>query len=39
MKGNQVIVVLDIDSDKPNQFGEDDVAPLTKILRLLQPYL
>ena len=39
IKGGQVIAVLDIDSDKPAQFDEDDVAPLTKILSLLQPYL
>ena len=39
MKENQVIAVLDIDSHKPAQFDEDDIAPLTKILSLLQPYL
>ncbi len=39
MKGTQVIAMLDIDSDKPAQFDEDDVAPLTKILSLLEPYL
>ena len=39
MKEDQVIAVLDIDSHKPAQFDEDDVAPLTKILSLLQPYL
>jgi len=39
LKGEQVIAVLDIDSDKLAQFDEDDVAPLTKILSLLQPYL
>ena len=39
MKGTQVIAVLDIDSDKPAQFDEDDVAPLTKILSLLESYL
>jgi L-methionine (R)-S-oxide reductase len=39
MKGNQVIAVLDVDSDKLAQFDEDDVAPLTKILSLLEPYL
>lgn len=39
IKEDRVIAVLDIDSDKPAQFGEDDVAPLTKILSLLQPYL
>jgi L-methionine (R)-S-oxide reductase len=39
IKGDQVIAVLDIDSDKLAQFDEDDVAPLTEILGLLQPYL
>jgi GAF domain-containing protein len=39
MKGDQVIGVLDIDSDKPAQFDEDDIAPLAKILSLLQLYL
>lgn len=39
MKGDQVVAVLDIDSDKLSQFDEDDVAPLERILSLLQPYL
>jgi len=39
IKREKVIAVLDVDSDKPAQFDEDDVAPLTKILSLLQPYL
>ena len=39
MKGDQVIAVLDVDSDKLAQFDEDDIAPLTEILDLLQPYL
>jgi L-methionine (R)-S-oxide reductase len=39
IKGDQVIAVLDIDSDKLAQFDEDDIAPLTEILGLLQPYL
>ncbi|MFQ6100874.1 MAG: GAF domain-containing protein [Anaerolineae bacterium] len=39
MKGDKVIAVLDVDSDKLAQFDEDDVAPLAKILSLLQPYL
>lgn len=38
-KGDEVIAVLDVDSDKPNQFDEDDLAPLAQILSLLQPYL
>jgi GAF domain-containing protein len=39
IKGEQVIAVLDVDSHKLAQFDEDDVAPLVKILSLLQPYL
>ena len=39
MKGDQVIAVLDVDSDKLSQFDEDDVAPLAQILGLLQPYV
>ena len=39
MNGDQVVAVLDVDSDRLAQFDEDDVAPLTKILSLLQPYL
>ncbi len=39
LKGDSVAAVLDIDSDKPAQFDEDDVQPLNKILSLLQPYL
>jgi L-methionine (R)-S-oxide reductase len=39
MKGDKVIAVLDVDSDKLAQFDEDDVAPLARILSLLQPYL
>ena len=39
MKGNRVVAVLDVDSQKLAQFDEDDVAPLLKILSLLQPYV
>lgn len=39
MKGDQVVAVLDIDSARLAQFDADDVAPLNKILSLLQPYL
>ncbi|HDQ73229.1 MAG TPA: GAF domain-containing protein, partial [Chloroflexi bacterium] len=38
MKGDAVLAVLDVDSDKLAQFDEDDVAPLAQILTLLQPY-
>jgi len=36
---DQVIAVLDIDAPKLRQFGEEDVAPLQRILSLLEPYL
>lgn len=39
MKGDAVVAVLDVDSDKLAQFDEDDVPPLAQILTLLQPYL
>lgn len=38
-KKGRVMGVLDIDSTALNQFSEDDIAPLTKILTLLDPYL
>jgi len=39
IKGDHVLAVLDVDSNDLAQFDEDDVAPLTRILDLLQPYL
>jgi GAF domain-containing protein len=39
VKSRRVTAVLDIDSHKLAQFDEDDIAPLVKILSLLQPYL
>jgi len=39
IKGDHVIAVLDVDSDKLAQFDADDVTPLAEILSLLQPYL
>ncbi len=39
MKGERVVAVLDIDSDRLAQFSADDIAPLTRILALLTPYL
>lgn len=39
LKGDQVVAVLDIDSDELAQFDQGDVAPLMKILRLLEPFL
>ena len=39
LRGDEVVAVLDIDSDRLAQFDEDDVAPLEGILSLLTPYL
>jgi GAF domain-containing protein len=39
LKGDRVVAMLDIDSDKLNQFDQGDVAPLMKILCLLEPFL
>ena len=39
IKGSNVVAVLDIDSGELRQFDEDDIAPLQRILALLQPYL
>ncbi len=38
MKDDEVVAVLDIDSNKLDQFSESDVKPLAKILELLHPY-
>jgi GAF domain-containing protein len=38
-RGNRVVAVLDIDSERLAQFDEDDVPPLTRIVKLLKPYL
>ncbi len=39
LKGQRVVAVLDIDSERLSQFDEDDVAPLQRILSLLTPLL
>ena len=39
MKEDEVVGVLDVDSDQLNQFDEDDVAPLERIVGLLKSYL
>jgi GAF domain-containing protein len=39
LRGDRVVAVLDIDASDLAQFDEDDVAPLERILSLLQPYL
>ena len=38
-KGDEIVAVLDVDSEKLAQFDEDDVEPLAEILNLLEPYL
>lgn len=38
LKDGEVVGVLDVDSDKPDQFSEADVGPLEKIISLLDPY-
>ena len=37
--GGRVIAVLDIDSERPAAFDEEDVAPLEQVLSLLRPHL
>jgi L-methionine (R)-S-oxide reductase len=37
MKGGRVVAVLDVDADRLAQFDEDDVAPLSRIVALLEP--
>jgi L-methionine (R)-S-oxide reductase len=39
LKDGEVVGVLDVDSDKLDQFSQADVKPLEKILSLLQRYL
>ncbi|MCG8686537.1 MAG: GAF domain-containing protein [Desulfobacterales bacterium] len=39
MKNDKVIAVLDIDSQELAQFDTSDIAPLEKILSLLDPFL
>jgi len=36
-KDGRVIAVLDVDSDKLAQFGEEDIDPLSRIVSLLEP--
>ncbi|MFC2079604.1 GAF domain-containing protein [Candidatus Bipolaricaulota bacterium] len=38
-RGNEVVAVLDVDASELDQFCEDDVVPLVKILGLLTPFL
>lgn len=36
---NGVVAVFDVDSHQPAQFSAEDVAPLSRILSLLDPFL
>jgi len=38
LKDDEVVAVLDIDSNRLDQFSKSDIVPLLKILELLQPY-
>ncbi len=38
-KDGRVVAVLDVESDRLAQFDADDVAPLQRIVDLLQPWL
>jgi L-methionine (R)-S-oxide reductase len=38
-KGDAVVAVFDVDSAELGQFSADDVAPLERVLSLLDPYL
>ncbi len=37
IRDGRVVAVLDIDSDKPAQFDDDDIEPLGRIVALLEP--
>jgi len=39
MRGDRVVAVLDVDSDRLGQFDEDDIQPLQRIVALLEPFL
>jgi GAF domain-containing protein len=39
IRDGEVVAVLDVDSAQLAQFDDDDVAPLEKLLSLLDPYL
>ena len=39
IKEGRVVAVLDIDAHRLAQFSEEDIAPLERIVGLLQPYL
>jgi len=39
VKQGRVVAVFDVDSHQPAQFSEADIAPLARILALLDPYV
>lgn len=38
-RGDSVVAVLDVDARELGQFDEDDIAPLERILTVLEPHL
>ncbi len=38
LASGRAVAVLDVDSDRLAQFDADDIAPLTRILSLLEPF-
>lgn len=39
LRDGEAVAVLDIDSHDPDQFTEEDIAPLQRIVSLLTPFL
>ena len=39
LRDGEAVAVLDIDSHDPEQFSEEDIAPLERIVSLLAPFL
>ena len=39
LRDGETVAVLDIDSHEPDQFTEEDIAPLQRIVALLSPFL
>ncbi len=36
---DDIFAVLDVDSNRPSMFGEEDIAPLERITSLLEPFI
>lgn len=39
LKNNEVVMVLDVDSDKPNDFDKDDKASLARVVSMVERLL